>query len=419
MSTGSRASARLARRLAGAGAAGVSAVLAIAPLAHAETSEPAPTSSAPVEPPATPASTEAAASAGTVRPLTDPIAADYGGLKVRVGVRLATGAYLPDGADTMGSQLTVVEKDSSGEVFNTVDCTTSVRDADDPTLTLCDFGILPDDVAYLAPAPGSTLDITQTATADGLHVTSEQPLHVGPCADPTDVESDFAFCDVDAFIDNAGTAPAVPVAHLTVVQGESIDFDVAAQLDRDPSSISGYELTTPPAHGTTKPVARTSPETGSTSATQASSPSTGGASTFARVRPMAVTPGSMIRYTADGDYVGPDGFDYTASTTNGPLSGRVEITVIPAPASAPAPAPTASETTTSTPVPTASTPTTTLTPIAPSHTTATQPHPINVDAQQLAATGADNSDLLALGGGLLLVGGAALGYGRRRTGSHR
>src|SRR4051812_44428772 len=101
---GSLMSGHIVNRVVGASAAGFAAALAIAPLASA--SAPAPAASTAPQSPADGLTTQDASRQADVAP---EVAPDFGFQKIRVGVQIKSGAYVPDGTNTGGTTVDIVE----------------------------------------------------------------------------------------------------------------------------------------------------------------------------------------------------------------------------------------------------------------------------------------------------------------------
>ena len=146
--------------------------------------------------PAEPTSTEGLTA--SVATATDPEAAarqaelaavepDFGYTKFRVGVQLADGSFVPAGATTLGSEITIVETGPSvpGGTKNTTCTTTAFLDPGNPTASYCQNlnpGGGPFADYYLAMLD-SILTITQTSVNENLEITDGTKTVVPTCDD--------------------------------------------------------------------------------------------------------------------------------------------------------------------------------------------------------------------------------------------
>lgn len=318
MSSGSprHAPSRAGRRgLAAAGVAGVSAALAVAPVSAAEAATPAPptpttspastntavTSPTPTAPSATtPTQTASSPTAPKARAAIGAVTPIYGTQKYRVGVQLATGAYVAPGVATTGSvlQIQLVKPDGTDDGAPQT-CTT------DPvtltgTTTFCNQG---GPFGENFPLPqGDKAVITQISAPTGL-VVDPTPQTVGPCVvaavGDTCANTDVVFSDT-------GPAPIAvnDTAFLDVIPSrKSIDIPVLANDNLQGAPVTGLTVAVPPAHGTAT----------------------------------VVTVGStqQIRYTPSRGFVGKDNLTYKVSTGNGSSTAAVDLTVVAAPVASP------------------------------------------------------------------------------------
>jgi hypothetical protein len=353
---------RRGRRIAGAGAVGVAMVFAAAPLAHAA---PDPgTSTAPAQPAS---GTDAQARLQPVADATtDPVQADFGLQKVRVGVQVKSGAWVPEGTTTAGTELTLTETGPAVDAPLVTTCTTDASTQQSgSTATFCTFPETearvraesrvrpllttqptppgtPADQGYLV-LPGDTLTIQQTSVNANL-VADPATATAAPCT----FQDQDPICNTAAYVFDAnGLPPAAVSDHASVVDGRSVTITVGSN-DETHGAPATIEDVSDPAHGTVATVA-----------------------------------GALrLTYTPDAGFAGTDTFTYTLVTANGRSTATVSV-VVTAPDTTSAPAPT-------TPTPT------------PTMTTA-----------PLANTGTPDGELAALAAGLLLAGGAATVAGRR------
>src|SRR3954469_17074420 len=92
-------------RSLGVGAAGVAVAFAVAPSSHAD----APGVST------TPTSPDTAGNPAATTTKPAAVTANYGYQKFRVGVQIKSGAYVPEGTTTAGTELTITETGPSVE----------------------------------------------------------------------------------------------------------------------------------------------------------------------------------------------------------------------------------------------------------------------------------------------------------------
>jgi hypothetical protein len=280
-------------RVAITGAASLATVLAAAPGAFADDDELAPVdSSAQTEetPDETPAedSAESADESGTADETPDPaleespdpraaddapadetddvdeavledVEPDYGFQKFRVGVRIADGTTVPDGASTVGSTIRITRTDLDGNV-TTATCTTEEpledpfadeldETPEDPTASFCmPLEDLPDEIPlelargaasvgddddffpeqYFEVEPGDTVTLQQLTAGPGL-VPAPDVVTIDPCeAAPIEfLPIDFGACP-------SGDFEATPFLTTKVVFENGVDdVDPAADTDDD------------------------------------------------------------------------------------------------------------------------------------------------------------------------------------------
>jgi hypothetical protein len=311
---------------------------------------------------------------------SSPLATGFGWQKFRVGVQIKSGAWVPAGTATAGSQVHIVETDNGGTQIRETTCTTEADTIEaGSTESYCTFdtadvqethAATADLVDYYVAAPGDTVQLNQVSAEPNLVVDplsqTKDPVDNG-CASPTDPCSDTGPV---TFNDN-GTPPMASDDSATTREPNSVDIDVLANdnpPDGAPRTLSVVEH---PGHGTAQPINQTP-----------------------AVRQQAATPNSaQFRYTPNTGFVGSDSFVYRLSTANGSATATVHITVTAAPAPS-----------SSTPPPTASS----------SNDTAGASTSAPSGAPSLASTGVAAGRLTGLAAGLLVVGGAATVAGRRR-----
>ena len=356
------------------GLAGAAAVLAAAPGAAAA-GAPTPTART-ADPTPTPAP-DAQGSRATVAPrvvVTTP-APDFGTQKIRVGVQEKDGSY-PAGADTSGSVVHIVVTDESGAVVRDTTCDTdaATRPANSTT-TYCYFGddtptddapdpTNPGDTSYfLVLFPGQSATLTQTALgpkAEGVLRRDTSTTQVGTCLVGT---RDYNLCGPSEEI---FTDPGIPPKAVddSATTPENTPVDIAILTNDDTvvgAPLIGLEVTEKPSHGTVAKVQATGD---------------------ALRRNAATTPsGPPFTYTPATGFTGVDHFTYRLTDANGSATAVVTVTV------------------------------------TGSGTAPTEASSSGTD--NLANTGTDDLDLLAVGA-LLIVGGAATTvFGRRvRSGRH-
>src|SRR5690349_8906161 len=133
------------------------------------TDQPTDPSEAPA--PAAPAA-KTAPTAATPKAEVEAVVPDYGSNKVRIGVRVKDGSYVPDGTTTMGTKITITETGPNDP--KTTTCTTTLGtddDVADPTATFCLFDY---DVPERQVAPSATQSFPAYSVAPGDSVTVTQ-----------------------------------------------------------------------------------------------------------------------------------------------------------------------------------------------------------------------------------------------------
>ena len=297
---------------------------------------------------------------------------DFGFQKIRVGVQIKTGAWVPPGTTTAGTRLRIIETGPGVDGKKVTLCLTEAGTAasgDDPTATFCVFPKdIPTDTqgkavpavvvspgpsdldsdAYYIVQPRDKVRVFQTTVNSGL-LRDTDTGKVAPCTVPPDAEP---VCDGDTdvvFVD-PGLPPLAVDDTASTVSPQSVSIDVLAN-DQGQGAPENVDSATDPAHGSVQLVSG-SPD--------------------------------KVTYTPDAGFTGVDTFDYTMSTANGTSTATVTVTVTAPPT-----------TSSSTPPPTSETPP----PAAPNG---------------LSNTGVPASALEDLAAALLLAGGAATVVGRRR-----
>ena len=159
--------------------------------------------------------------------------------KLRVGVQLKSGAYVPPGTTTMGSVIQFVQKTPEGAVDGpTLSCTTDAADVVTSTTTYCNT--LP------ALNDNDTLVVTQVSAPTGL-VVDPTEMTVPPCQ--TIEGLPFCLPQLAIFTDG-GVAPTTTDDAADVVVGDSVDVPVLANDDLAGAPITDLQITGAPAHGT-------------------------------------------------------------------------------------------------------------------------------------------------------------------------
>jgi hypothetical protein len=327
--------------------AGLTAAVGLAAGAHAASPSPTPNpsdvptagTSSPSTTPSTTTPTPTATATGparkvaadpTVTPtVTETVAPDYGFQKVRVGVQIASGAYVPAGTTTAGTVLTVTETGPDAPDPNVTTCTTAapVPAVAGSTATYCSF--TEDDLARAAQTyarahgraagdvleadytadPGDTVSVTQNTVEPGL-VTDATGVSVGPClaADESPVCADEA----QAVLTDPGIPPTAADDVAATPLDTAVDINV---LSNDTTAGAPPLLTvlTQPGDGTAV---------------------VSGEQTAARTRASRVTSGLSVLYTPKTGFVGRDTFTYRLSTANGSATALVTVTVTAPPPSA-------------------------------------------------------------------------------------
>ncbi|MDT4917600.1 MAG: hypothetical protein QOH89_2300 [Pseudonocardiales bacterium] len=330
-------SGRLRNRVVGAGAAGVAAVLAVAPFAQADPVDAQSSAGpAPVADGSGQVSTKAQQPHGELQP-------NFGSRKIRVGVQIKDGAWVPPDTTTGHTKVTIEETGPSAEqaiFFNggATSCRTVEGTQDvGATETFCEFNhnfnqvgadaktavVVPDGVSfeddYLA-GPGDTVTFTQVTVNRGLVIDSQSQT-IGPCVLPPPTLAargggQFPTC-LDAIDDVVFTDPGLPPTavdnHATVVSGHSVLINVLKN-DITHGAPDQIDSTTQPSHGKVL-----------VGVGQAASPDAAAANSAKAKATFTV------EYKSKAPYVGPDKFRYTMSTPNGKSTATVFITVIAPP----------------------------------------------------------------------------------------
>lgn len=249
-----------------------------------------------------------------VKSAADPLQADFGAQKIRVGVQIKSGAYVPDGTTTAGTTVTIVETgDGVPDGSLTTTCQTEASTIlPGSTESFCEFD---GDEDYVA-APGDSVTITQTTVNADLVIDST-PQNFGPC-EPVIIPIppyDSCLPESATFTDD-GVPPDAADDTATTVAGQSVDIDVLAN-DETNGAPTTIESVTQPAHGTVEIV----PASDAPGARRAAA------------QP-AATSSATLRYTPSAGFIGTDPFTYTISTANGTSTATVSVAVTAPPPTA-------------------------------------------------------------------------------------
>lgn len=240
--------------------------------------------------------------------VVDPMAPNFGSQKYRVGVQVASGAYVPDGTTTVGSTFEIVTTSGDG-VTTTQTCTTV------PPANLDGSSFCPATNPFGSRdlSAGDRAVITQTKAPEGL-LPDPDPVVIEPC------DLDVGSCPtVTALFESPGSIlPETTPDTATAEQGgEPIVIDVLANdTSEDPNT--DLEVTPlPPEQGTIEVIGEAAP-------------------------PVSETPGDVgilavpsagslaLRYTPPANFSGEVPVEYTVTNSNGSTSGTLTITVRPA-----------------------------------------------------------------------------------------
>jgi len=371
-----RGSRLLHWRSLGVGAAGVAVAFAVAPSSHADAPGVATTSPATPDTAGNPAATTTTKAAA--------VTANYGFQKFRVGVQIKSGAYVPDGTTTAGTELTITETGPSTDGHKQVTtCTTDASTAEaGSTATFC---LVPDQDSVQAQArvhgtgtptppgvptdelftagPGDKITITQTSVNANL-LTDPSPQVLTRCKalDPNAPVCLSADGNSTLSTDLIFTDPAPPPVavddHYSTVQPNSVDIHVLAN-DTTHGAPANVTVDSGPSDGTL----------------------TVAAAVAGAVKPALATADGHFTYQPNAGFTGTDHFTYTLSTANGTSTAVVTIVVT-----------------------------------APAVTPPASPPP---SGPPLANTGTHSGQLIELGGAMLLSGVSVLALARRRRPGQR
>jgi hypothetical protein len=270
------------RRLTGAGLVGVAAAVAASPIAQ-------PASAAPAAAGGTAGlDSEAGASPQAVSPDVTPT---YGFQKVRIGVQIASGAYVPAGTTTVGTVLTVTETGPGDPT--SANCTTQASTVTvGSSATYCVFDNGGDADTNYEVYPGDSVTVTQNSANPGL-VRANQPATVGPCL-PGPNGVNCATPDPDAVVTDPGIAPIAVNDSGKVVDGSKVSLNVLGN-DYTAGAAPSLKVVSPPAHGAAAVVVSSA--------------------------------GLRIRYTPRKNYSGRDHLAYRLTTANGSATAIATVTV--------------------------------------------------------------------------------------------
>lgn len=322
------------RRLAGAGVAGLAAVFAVTPFAHAAPA-PSGTSTAPggAAPNQADAKVTPKAAVGAKTPAVQ-IGPDFGFQKVRVGVQIKSGAYVPPGTTTGDTKISILETGpfaALAALINGDSCRTVVgSEPAGSSETFCDFGLQAQSLAAAKKAlgaseaqmrklaavpetdylvfPGDTVTFEQTTVNDNLLI-DPVPQTVGPCLNPSATAEAAAAADplptcsspsdpLDVTFNDAGLPPTAKNDTSTVTADTKNNQISVLDNDVTNGAPPSLNLASQPTHGTAK------------------------------------VSNSAVLYTPDAGFVGHDSFRYTLTTANGSSTATVSVTVIAPPPTA-------------------------------------------------------------------------------------
>jgi LPXTG-motif cell wall-anchored protein len=295
-----------------AGFTGLAAAFATAGGAHADPAPPTPHSSS--TPTAPGRDTPIGAPKGRTAPTPGksatpetrkaPMQGNFGTGKIRVGVKIKPGVFVPDGTTTVGSEITIVETgDGVDGGTETTTCDTdasTVQAGSTASYCVWDNQFQETDDYYLTE-PGDSVSITQTTVNPNLVIDSSDKTF-GPC----DGNDETGFCDpVTALFVDPALPPNAVNDFAKTKANVSVTIDV---LNNDQPGEPGAPLTitnsTEPKHGT---------------ATLNSPPGKGSG----KAAPTTQT----FVYDPDHNFTGVDHFHYTIETPNGHSTALVTVNV--------------------------------------------------------------------------------------------
>jgi LPXTG-motif cell wall-anchored protein len=255
----------------------------------------------------------------------EPLEANFGSQKYRIGVQIADGSYVPAGATTAGSTFTI-ETTSQGGVTTTTTCTTGgVTEPDSYSWCPGEVLVIPGGptasiATYSAPA-GATVKVTQTTVPDDALVPAADPMVIEPC------DQNVASCDQTinlVFADRGSILPDATDDSASTDAGEPVDIDV---LNNDDSADPNTELSisAAPSGGTAEVIG--SPEPTDEPADLPTGIPTGIPTVLAVASAVASDGTLAVRYTPDAGFSGVDTFTYALTNGNGVTDATVTVTV--------------------------------------------------------------------------------------------
>jgi hypothetical protein len=286
-----------------AGITGFATVFAAAGGAHAAPAPPAPGRHLPAGAPNGHTAPTPGKSA-TPETRKAPMQGDFGTGKIRVGVKIKDGVFVPAGTNTVGSQITIVETGPNAQGGSeTTTCNTdpsTVNAGSTASYCVWDNEFSETDDYYLA-GPGDSVSITQTTVNQNLVIDSSVKTF-GPCTGTDET----GFCDpVTARFTDPALPPKAVDDFAKTKANVSVTIDV---LNNDDPGEPGAPLTitgsTDPEHGT---------------ATLNSPPGKG--------KGKAAPATQTFIYDPDHNFTGVDHFHYTIETPNGHSTALVTVKV--------------------------------------------------------------------------------------------
>lgn len=247
----------------------------------------------------------------------DPMVPDFGSQKYRVGVQVASGAFVPAGTTTVGSTFEIVTTSQTGET-TTRTCTTvpAPSGGNDDGASVCAANDIFDYIIGTSLPAGSRAVITQTGVPEGQSLLPDpDPIVIEPC----DLNVTDPCSDRTAQFETPGSIlPLTQPDTATAVQGgEPIVIDVLAN-DTSEDPDTGLEVTPlAPGQGTIEVIGAAAPPVEETP---------GGVGILA-----VPSAGSLaLRYTPPANFSGEVPVEYAVTNSNGSTSGTLTITVQPA-----------------------------------------------------------------------------------------
>lgn len=236
-----------------------------------------------------------------------PVEANFGETKVRIGVQLADGSYVPEGTTTAGSVIRIQEKPLDGSTPDPTFCTTSSSAGTESTCSSFEGN------------PGSTYVFTQESAPAGI-VPSTRRIVVDPCINQiieTPVGPITSICGLGerpvTFVDRGSILPEANDDSAASRGGDSVDIDVLANDDSDDPGTT-LEVDQQPRGGTAEVVGQ---------ADRPDEEVPGDVGIFA-----VPTAGSqVVRYTPEPGFEGIDDFTYRLTNGNGSDTATVTVAV--------------------------------------------------------------------------------------------